>query len=174
MCSTPTASSLRKLSAADWIRPEILIHVQWISFPGRRRCRNKEIFWAWVCPKLQTYMWAYTMTSIKEWYMPSSGWMWCYFNQEPNNSVACIIMPATIRLEERPFHFNIHNSPAAGCFLNSRSSSFPHWHGSHSSPVIYESIPGMMSNAWGHMSTHRAGNSCHRQQSSSLYRLWNG
>ena len=118
MCSAPAAPSLGKLSAGVRIRPEIPIHIQWISFPGRWRCRNKEILWAWVCPKLQTYMWAYTMMSFKEWYMLSLGWMPCYFNQELNNSVAWIIVPAIIRLGERSFHLNIHNSPAAGCFLS--------------------------------------------------------
>lgn len=117
MCSAATAPSLGKISAGDWIRPEIPIHVQWISFPGRWRCRNEEILWVSVCSKLQTYIWPYTMTGFKELYILSVGWVPHYFNQELNNSVAWIILPATIRLRERSFPFNIHNSPAAGCFL---------------------------------------------------------
>lgn len=117
MCSAPTASSLGKLSAGERIRPEIPIHAQWISFPERWQRRSEEILWAWVCPKLRTYMWAYTMTSFKEQHMLSLGWMPHYFNWELNNSVAWIILPAIISLGERSFPFNVHNSPAAGCFL---------------------------------------------------------
>lgn len=88
------------------------------TFNERWQTDNTHTLQAWICSKLQAHVWAYVTFGFKEQLILLAECCLILTGNWKKKSVARVILPVIIRLGERLFLRNIHNSPTTlGCFL---------------------------------------------------------